>query len=142
VSAARSGWRTGGGFYDWPSDGPRTPWAGLGALFPLATRQSERKDIQFRLLAAEAREALRCLEEGVVASADDADAASVLGLGFSPARGGVLRWAEDFGFGPLVEALDGLSRAHGDRFSPSPWLRALAARAEGLSPYRGKDAPA
>ncbi|MBV8103525.1 MAG: 3-hydroxyacyl-CoA dehydrogenase family protein [Hyphomicrobiales bacterium] len=142
VSAGRSGRRAGGGFYDWPSDGPRTPWAGLGALFPLATRQSQREDIQFRLLAAEAREALRCLEEGVVASADDADAASVLGLGFSHARGGVLRWAEDFGFGPLVEALDDLSRAHGDRFSPSPWLRALAARAEGLSPYRGKDVPA
>jgi 3-hydroxyacyl-CoA dehydrogenase len=141
VSAGRSGRREGGGFYDWPSDGPRTPWAGLGALLPLATRQSQRKDIQFRLLAAEAREALRCLEEGVVTSADDADAATVLGLGFSKARGGVLRWAEDFGLGALVEALDDLSRTHGDRFSPSPWLRALAGRAKGLSPYRGKDLP-
>jgi 3-hydroxyacyl-CoA dehydrogenase len=141
VAAGRSGRREGGGFYDRPLDGPRTPWAGLRALFPLATHETEPKTIQFRLLAAEAREALRCLEEGVVASADDADAATVLGLGFSKARGGVLRWAEDFGFGALVEALDGLSRTHGDRFSPSPWLRALAGRAEGLSPYRGKDLP-
>jgi 3-hydroxyacyl-CoA dehydrogenase len=141
VSAGRSGRRAGGGFYDWPVDGPRRPWAGLSALFPVATRQTEPKDIQLRLLAVEAREALRCLEESVVTSADDADAATVLGLGFPQAQGGILRWAEDFGLGALVETLDSLSRAHGDRFSPSPWLRALGAHGQGLSRYRGKDLP-
>lgn len=139
VSAGRSGRRAGGGFYDWPGDGRRRPWAGLSALFPAGTPQTEPNAIQLRLLAAEAREALRCLEEGVVSSADDADAASVLGLGFPQTRGGVLGWADDFGLRALVETLDGLSRAHGDRFSPSPWLRALAARGQGLSRYRGKD---
>ena len=65
--------------------------------------------------------------------------ASVLGLGFPKARGGVLRWAENFGLRRVRRGSGRLAETHGDRFSPSPWLRALAARAEGLGPYRGKD---
>jgi 3-hydroxyacyl-CoA dehydrogenase len=141
VAAGRAGRRAGGGFYDWPGGGPRVLWAGLEQLFPAATRQPEPEAIRLRLLAAEAREALLCLEEGIVKSADDADAASVLGLGFPNAQGGILRWVEDFGLGALVAVLDGLAASHGLRFTPSPWLRAVAARPEGLSPYRGKDLP-
>ncbi|MGO9420764.1 3-hydroxyacyl-CoA dehydrogenase family protein, partial [Roseiarcus sp.] len=135
----RSGRRAGGGFFDWPSDGPRMPWPGLSALFPISALQPEPEAIRLRLLAAEAREALRCLEEGVIRNADDADLASVLGLGFPKVLGGVLRWAETFGLLTFVEALDHLAETHGDRFSPSLWLRALASRADGLGPYRGKD---
>ncbi len=139
VAAGRSGRRAGGGFFDWPSDGPRKPWPGLNAFFPVSALQPEPEAIRLRLLAAEAHEALRCLEEGVIRNADDADLASVLGLGFSKAEGGVLGWAEHFGLQALIEALDHLAETHGDRFLPSPWLRALAARADGLGLYRGKD---
>lgn len=139
VAAGRSGRRAGGGFYDWSEGAPPKPWAGLTAIVPRAEPPPKADAIAFRLLAAEAREALRCLEDGVVASADDADAASVLGLGFPKARGGVLRWAEGYGLGALVEGLDRLAAAHGDRFAPSPWLRALAAGSQGLGDYRGKE---
>ena len=141
VAAGRCGRRAGGGFFDWPSDGPRKPWPGLNAFFPVSALQPEPEAIRLRLLAAEAHEALRCLEEGVIRNADDADLASVLGLGFSKAEGGVLGWAEHFGLQALIEALDHLAETHGDRFLPSPWLRALAARADRLGLYRGKDLP-
>ena len=59
--------------------------AGSGARLPARLAATRPSANQLRLLAAEAREALRCLEEGVVESADDADAASVLGLGFPKA---------------------------------------------------------
>jgi hypothetical protein len=39
----------------------------------------------------------------------------------------------------LVEACDGLAETHGVRFLPSPWLRALRSRGEGLNPYRGRE---
>ena len=89
ADSGRVGRRTGGGFFDWPAEGARAPWAGLAAAFPLAAAQPDVETIKLRLLFAEEREALRCLEEGGIASADDAfDLASVLGLGFLEARRG------------------------------------------------------
>jgi 3-hydroxyacyl-CoA dehydrogenase len=136
VEAGRSGRRAGGGFFDWPAQGPRTPWPGLAAAFPAAAQQPDREAIRLRLFAAEAREALRRLEEGIVASADDADAASILGLGYPKQTGGVLRAAEDFGLDVFVNLCDRLAATRGECFAPSSWLRELAARGEGLGAYR------
>ena len=92
--------------------------------------------MKLRLLFAEAREALHCLGEGVIASADDGDAASVLGLGFPKRVGGILRWTEDFGSRRLRH---GLRHARARQWAP---VRAvpLAARScragEGLAPWR------
>jgi 3-hydroxyacyl-CoA dehydrogenase len=139
VEAGRGGRRAGGGFFDWPAGAPPRPWPGLFQALPPILHQPDPECIRLRLLLAEAREALRCLEEGVVASADDADLASVLGLAFPKRHGGILRWAESFGLVSLVEAFDRLAEAHGVRFAPSSWLRALASGGEGLSQYRGKE---
>jgi 3-hydroxyacyl-CoA dehydrogenase len=132
----RGGRRNGGGFFDWPAEGPRTAWPGLEGAFPIVARQPEIQDVKLRLLCAEAREALRCLEEGVIASADDGDAASVLGLGFPKRVGGILRWAEDFGLTAFVATCDALARDEGERFASSPWLRDVAERGGGLAPWR------
>jgi len=134
----RGGRRSGGGFFDWPGEGPRRVWSGLASAFPLAARQPDDEAVRLRLLCAEAREALRCLEEGVIASADDGDAASVLGLGFPKRVGGILRWAEDFGLAAFVTTCDAFAREKGARFAPSPWLRNLAERGESLAPWRGE----
>jgi 3-hydroxyacyl-CoA dehydrogenase len=136
VESGRGGRRAGGGFYDWSAEGPRTPWPGLAAIFPLAASQPNLETLKLRLLFAEAREALRCLEEGGIASADDADTASVLGLGFPKRGGGVLRWTEDFGLKPFVAACDSLAVVHGVRFAPTSWLRELASQGDGLKAYR------
>jgi 3-hydroxyacyl-CoA dehydrogenase len=134
----RSGRRNGGGFFDWPADGPRTVWPGLESAFPLRIDQPDGEAVTLRLLCAEAREALNCLEEGVIASADDGDAASVLGLGFPKRVGGILRWTEDFGLTGFVTTCDALAQNNGTRFAPSPWLRGLAVRGEGLAPWRAE----
>ncbi|MFM1851049.1 MAG: hypothetical protein RIS54_733 [Verrucomicrobiota bacterium] len=47
-----------------------------------------------RLMAVMVDEARRCVAEGVVASADDADFALLSGAGFPAARGGLLFWAD------------------------------------------------
>lgn len=80
----------------------------------------------------EALEALHCLEEGVIARAEDADTASLLGLGFPAALGGVLRDVETQGLAPFVAECEQLALQHGPRFTPSPWLQSLALRNAGL----------
>ncbi len=136
LESGRGGRRAGGGFFDWPADGLRTPWIKLAAAFPPTARQPDLETVKLRLLVAEAREALRCLEEGGIATADDADAASILGLGFPKKVGGVLRWVEDFGLEPFVAACESFARTYGVRFAPSPWLRDCAFRGDGLKAYR------
>ena len=59
-------------------------------------------------------EAARCLEEKVVATAEDADYGMILGTGFAPFRGGPLRFADHFGIAEMVRAGD----QHGGKFKP------------------------
>jgi len=136
LQAGRGGRRQGGGFYEYGAEGGRFLWAGLTDLFAPAHPQPPATEVQQRLRCAEVMEALRCLEEGVVDSADDADTGSRLGLGFPPASGGVLRWAETEGLSPFVACCAALARIHGERFEPSPWLRDVAAQGHGLAPWR------
>lgn len=137
IELGRGGRRSGGGFYDYPPDGPKALWAGLARAFPPAARQPELAAVRLRLGCVEAIEALRCLEEGVIASADDADLASRLGLGFPEDDGGVLGSVEAMGLDRFVEACERLAVAHGARFEPSPWLRRVASRGGALTAWRG-----
>lgn len=136
LGQGRGGRRHGGGFYDPPGDGHKRLWDGLTALFPPAAAPPALGTVQQRLRCAEAMEALRCLEEGVLASADDADTGSLLGLGFPAATGGVLRWVEEQGLDAFTRTCDALAQACGPRFEPSPWLREVAAGGQGLSAWR------
>ncbi len=139
VHQGRAGRRDGGGFYEAAPDGTRQPWAGLPKHFPAPgtpPHPGHTGHISQRLRWAEVLEALRCLEEGVITSADDADTASLLGLGFPSASGGLLRWAEDLGLSAGVAQCDALAREHGPRFAPSNWLRELADSGTGLAAWR------
>ena len=51
-----------------------------------------------------ATEMARCLEEGIVESAAEADLALLYGLGFPPFRGGVFRWMDAVGLAHIAKA--------------------------------------
>jgi 3-hydroxyacyl-CoA dehydrogenase/enoyl-CoA hydratase/3-hydroxybutyryl-CoA epimerase len=72
-------------------------------------------------------EASRCLEEGVVASPSEVDIGMIMGTGFPPWRGGLLRYADALGAKAIVEKLRKYQTRFGVRFEPAP---ALLARAE------------
>ncbi len=81
----------------------------------------DKEEIIARLMVPMANEAIRCLEEGVVDSAAEADMALLYGLGFPPFRGGIFRYIETMGLdnfvaladkyahlGPIYEITDGV----------------------------------
>jgi 3-hydroxyacyl-CoA dehydrogenase/enoyl-CoA hydratase/3-hydroxybutyryl-CoA epimerase len=70
-------------------------------------------------------EAARCLEEGVVASPEDADYGMILGTGFPTFRGGPLRVAEAMGIKEVVHRLNELAQSD-HKFTPCDSLRELA----------------
>jgi len=51
-------------------------------------------------------ETVRCLEEGIVDTAAEADMALIMGIGFPPFRGGALRYIDTVGLDKFVELAD------------------------------------
>jgi 3-hydroxyacyl-CoA dehydrogenase len=72
-------------------------------------------------------EAARVLDDGIVPSARDVDLAMIMGTGFPPFRGGLLRFADTLHPRGLLDRLTRLQRDLGDRFEPAPLLVRLAA---------------
>jgi 3-hydroxyacyl-CoA dehydrogenase/enoyl-CoA hydratase/3-hydroxybutyryl-CoA epimerase len=102
------------------------------AVYPLADRPA-RDVIQAgpgawreRMLLSMVNEAARCLEEGIVESPAQVDLAMILGTGFPPFRGGLLRHADVLGAGVVVDRLHALARARGPRFAPCDLLAQMA----------------
>ena len=125
----RRGKRHGAGFYAYPQ-GQRRPWDGLRESFPPAAHLPTAGALGQRMLAIQALEAARAFEEGVIASAGEGDVAAVFGIGFPAHTGGVFSLIDTMGIASFCGTCDRLADAHGERFRPSAWLRARAARNE------------
>lgn len=63
-------------------------------------------------------ESARCLEENIIANPAYLDMALIMGIGFPPFRGGLLKYADTIGIDAIVERLKGLQKKYGDRFAP------------------------
>ena len=111
--ANRLGQKNGAGFYNFSLDKRGRP-AKVAApeayeLFAphcAARRDFDKDDIIARVMIPMANEAIRCLEEGIVASAAEADMALLYGLGFPPFKGGIFRFIETMGLANFVALAD------------------------------------
>lgn len=125
----RKGKKTGRGFYDYAPDGSKIFWprlrqfAGEGRSVDMSVA-----DARDRLLAAQALEAVRCLDEGVIADPSQCDVGAILGWGFSPSTGGPLSWIDRMGVTQCVARCKVLFEHYGSvRLKPLPSLQRLAA---------------
>jgi 3-hydroxyacyl-CoA dehydrogenase/enoyl-CoA hydratase/3-hydroxybutyryl-CoA epimerase/enoyl-CoA isomerase len=78
-------------------------------------------------------EAVRCLEDGIAASATDVDLSLIYGIGFPPFRGGALHYIDDVGIDKFVARADELAAAVGPlkaMYLPTEKLREMAASGE------------
>jgi 3-hydroxyacyl-CoA dehydrogenase/enoyl-CoA hydratase/3-hydroxybutyryl-CoA epimerase/enoyl-CoA isomerase len=78
-------------------------------------------------------EAVRCLEDGIAASATDVDLSLIYGIGFPPFRGGALHYIDDVGIDTFVARADELAAAVGPlkaMYLPTEKLREMAASGE------------
>ena len=86
----------------------------------------EKEEIIARTMIPMINEVVRCIEEGIVASAEEADMGLIYGLGFPPFRGGPIRYLETIGLAKFVEMAD--SYAHlGAYYQVTDGLREMAA---------------
>ena len=106
----RLGQKNGKGFYAYVPDKRGKPKKtvdeesyALIAPHVAERREFERDDIIFRMMLPMCTELARCLEEGIVGSAAEADLALLYGIGFPPFRGGVFRWMDTVGLATIAE---------------------------------------
>ncbi len=71
-------------------------------------------------------EAVRCLEEGIIASPRDGDIGAIFGIGFPPFLGGPFRYIDAMGVGNLVAKLESYQARFGERFAPCDRLKTMA----------------
>jgi 3-hydroxyacyl-CoA dehydrogenase/enoyl-CoA hydratase/3-hydroxybutyryl-CoA epimerase len=128
LGAGWKGRKSGRGFYEYRN--------GRAAGANAEMRKFQQSDIRAELTRAELQqrmellminEAARCLEEGVVETAEDVDFAMVMGTGFAPFRGGPLRHADVLGIEKVAGALHMLADAGEPQFAPSARLLEMSA---------------
>ncbi|MDA0329317.1 MAG: 3-hydroxyacyl-CoA dehydrogenase NAD-binding domain-containing protein [Gemmatimonadetes bacterium] len=142
AQTGRLGRKGGVGFYTYEKGREKgidpSIYTALGAVLqPL--RPFTDKEIRHRLIVAMINEAARVLEDGIVGSARDVDLAMIMGTGFPPFRGGLLRFADTLHPRGLLDIVRVLHQAHGDRFEPAPVLERLATKDEAF--YRAFPTP-
>jgi 3-hydroxyacyl-CoA dehydrogenase/enoyl-CoA hydratase/3-hydroxybutyryl-CoA epimerase len=128
----RGGRSSGAGFYEY-ADGKRTRlWPGLAEAFGDGRREIPFEDMKERMLFAEALDAVRCLDEGVLRSVAEANIGSILGIGFPAWTGGVIQYINGYegGVTGFVARAKELRDKYGDRFEVPQSLVEKAERGE------------
>jgi 3-hydroxyacyl-CoA dehydrogenase/enoyl-CoA hydratase/3-hydroxybutyryl-CoA epimerase len=125
----RLGRKGGAGFYQYENGREKGVDASiyevLGSVVPPAGAFDE-KEIRTRLLLPMVNEAARLLQERIARTAADVDLAMIMGTGFPPFRGGLLKFADTLHARSILEDSRALQDAHGVRFEPAPLVVSLA----------------
>ncbi|GAA5191315.1 fatty acid oxidation complex subunit alpha FadJ [Ferrimonas gelatinilytica] len=125
----RKGKKNGRGFYrhDGKKRGPKpvdeSVYKVLGVT-PEARLSGE--ELAERCLIQMLNEAVRCLDEGIIASPRDGDIGAIFGIGFPPFLGGPFRYIDRIGAAELLDKLRTCQERYGDRFEPSQRLVRMA----------------
>lgn len=132
----RLGKKNGRGVYVWRDGKREGADAAVYKLIGVTPRQQPMaaEAMVERMVLAMINEAARILDEGIVGSAAELDLAMIMGTGFPPFRGGLLRYADSLGATHVLARLEALEREAGERFEPAEAIRELSAKR--LSFYR------
>lgn len=136
LKAGRLGQKSGAGFYSYAKGSRGLDDPAVAALIEKC-RADHRKigpeEMTERMFLAMLVEASLVLTEGIVRDPSDVDLGLILGIGFPPQRGGVLRWADSEGLDKIVERLAKYEPS-GKRFQATEQMKKLAAAGKGFYP--------
>jgi len=138
VKRERHGRKNGKGFYDYAGR-DKALWPGLAEIAPPKDGDGfDVTELKQRLLATQALEAARTVEEGVITDPREADVGSILGFGFAPYTGGTLSYIDFMGAAAFVVLTERLAEKYGARFRPPALLKEMAKKGE---TFYGRFAP-
>ncbi len=136
----RFGQKNGRGYYAYETDKKGRPKKmvdeSVAALLAPVIEGNETindEEIVDSMMIAMCLEAVRCLEDGIAASATDIDLSLIYGIGFPLFRGGVLHYIDDYGIDKFVARADEIAEAAGPlraMYQPTEKLREMAANGD------------
>jgi len=128
----RFGQKNAKGFYDHSLDKrgrpAKAPAEAAYELFKPVCADAQtfsKQDIIDRLMVPMVNEVVRCLEEGVVDTAAEADMGLIYGIGFPPFRGGAIRYLETVGLDNFIATADKLAHL-GEIYQVTDGMREMA----------------
>lgn len=124
----RKGKAAGAGFYEYPANGKKHLWPELETLFVNVekARTVKLQELKDRILFIQAIETVRCLEEGVLRTVEDANIGSIFGIGYAPWTGGAIQFINQYGVRAFTERASALAETYGERFAPPKLLQEKA----------------
>ena len=125
--------RPGRGWFDYsgpePAPNPRLQKvvADYLAANKVQPKEMSQQEIIDAMLATAINEAALMMEQGICDRPADMDLAMIYGTGFPPYRGGILRYADQWGLAKVLAKLEELEAAYGPRFAPAELIKSMAA---------------
>ncbi len=131
AESGRLGRKNRKGFYVWEKDKARRPDESIYEFVDAGGKSASLSDEELvdRMISPMINEAALALQEGVVKTPGELDLALIMGTGFPPFRGGLLRYADSIGVDRIRNNLDRFSQGElGERLLPNPALSEFADR--------------
>ena len=120
VELGRTAKKDGKGFYDYVDGKRGLIWPGVRENFNSGSTEIPFEDMKERMLFAEALETVKCFDEGVLTSVEDANIGSIFGIGFPAWTGGVVQYINGYegGIAGFVARARDLASKYGSHFEP------------------------